>query len=92
MTERIYPKGIRTFSKHGNAPEFILGTAVIEPETLIEWIKSEGKQYLTDYKGKHQLRLQVLKSKDGNGINFQVDTYKPTAKTSQSEIKDDLPF
>ena len=87
---KIYPKGLRTFPKNENAPEFVLGTLIITPNDLITWIK-ENESLLTDYNGSKQLKLQMLKG--NKGIYFVVDTYKSTpANGLTNGVKDDLPF
>ena len=96
MAETIYPKGIRTFKKHENAPDFVLGTVVITPKELREWLLGDGSQYLTEYKGEKQIRLQATTTKDGS-LSLKVDTWKPTSKpqTSAPKPEDDnsgLPF
>ena len=63
-TEKVYAKGIRTFGKHEKAPDFVLGTLIISPNELMEWI-NENPQYLTDYKGSPQLKMQVLNGDKG---------------------------
>lgn len=98
MSDVIYPEGVRTFKKHEKAPEFVLGTVIITPNELFKWLK-ENPQYLTDYKGEKQIKLQCLKKKDG-GITFTVDTYKPKEKPPIEVLKEkfdaveenDLPF
>jgi len=98
MSETIYPKGIRTFAKNEKSPDFVLGTVIITPNELFKWLK-ENPQYLTDYKGEKQIKLQCLKKKDG-GITFTVDTYKPKEKPPIEVLKEkfdaveenDLPF
>jgi hypothetical protein len=90
-TEKVYAAGIRTFAKNEKAPSFVLGTIVITFEELGAWIKGEGKEYLTEYQGKKQLRLQVLDGKDR--LTIQVDTFKPSKKEEKvEEPSDDLPF
>ena len=82
--EKVYPKGLRTFDKNANAPEFVLGTLVITPNELVEWLK-ENNNYLTDYNGTKQLKLQMLKG--DKGIYFVVDTFVPKKKEDSG-----LPF
>lgn len=97
MNEPIYAKGLRTFAKNEKAPEFVLGSLVITMNELIAWAK-ENQQYLTEYNGQKQLKLQLLRKKDGNGINLVVDTFKPEKKAEpvqqqKNEVEsDDLPF
>lgn len=79
MAETIYPKGIRTFEARESAPEFVLGTMIINPNEFFAWVK-ENPEYISEYKSKEgviskQLKLNILKSQKG-GINFTVDTYK----------------
>ena len=100
MSETIYPKGIRVFPKHQNAPDFVKGTVIITPNELFTFCK-ENVQLMTEYNGQKQLRCQLL---DGNnGLYMSVDTYKPEAKKEPekstlppSEMADseteDLPF
>jgi hypothetical protein len=77
---KIYPKGIMTFPKNQNAPDFVLGSMVITPNQLMAWLR-ENEALMTEYKGEKQLRLQVL---NGNkGMYLVVDTYKP--KTSNDD-------
>lgn len=79
MSETIYPKGIMAFSPNSNAPDFVKGNVVITPRELVDWLK-EHTEYLTEYKDKKQLKLQLL---EGNkGLYFKVDTFKPEQKSS----------
>lgn len=81
--EKKYPKGIRVFGPKPNAPTFVKGQIIITPNELVQWLK-ENSDVLTEYKGEKQLRLSLLERKDGQGLNVQVDTYKPK--------EDGLPF
>ena len=102
MADQILPKGIRFFNKHQNAPDFVIGTAVITLNEFVAFCK-ENESLLSEYNGQKQIRLQVLKSKDGN-LYCAVDTYKNTqdaapAPASQqgfpvepADAIDDLPF
>lgn len=86
MSEKIYPKGIMCFQKNEKAPDFVLGTMVINPNQLMAWLR-ENEGLMSEYKGEKQLRCQVL---NGNkGIYLQVDTYK---KAENVDSKDGLPF
>jgi hypothetical protein len=78
MAEPIYPKGLRGFAKHQNAPDFVLGTLIITPKELFDWIK-ENPQHLTEYKDTKQIRIQILKSKKDGSPSFQIDTWKKEA-------------
>jgi len=83
MSDTIYPKGIRTFNKNEKAPDFVLGSVIISLKEFGDWVK-ENPQLLTDYNGANQLRLQVLKKKDG-GITLTVDTFKPEKKAEPKQ-------
>ena len=88
----VYPKGFRFFKPRENAPSFVKGDLVINLKEFSEFVNSaETKQYLSEYKGASQLKLQL---KDGdNDFYLQVDTYKPQAKQeAQAETVSDLPF
>jgi hypothetical protein len=80
--EQKFPKGIRAFKPRENAPDFVVTELVVNLKELgVFW--RENDDLLTDYKGEDQLKLTVLKSKDGTKHNIQVNTFKP---------KTDVPF
>jgi hypothetical protein len=101
MADKVYPKGLFTFAKNEKAPDFVLGSLVITLDDFKAWLNGDGKQWLTDYQGKKQLRLSILKGRDGK-VNFEVDTYrkgdasaKPQQSTNNQPSQDDdlgLPF
>lgn len=40
-TEKSYPKGLMGFHKHEKAPEFVLGTLIIDPNKFLNgWAKT----------------------------------------------------
>ena len=70
---KIYPKGLRTFKPHENAPEFVKGTLIITPNDLMQFC-TDNPELMTEYNGTPQLKCQML---DGdNGITISVDTWK----------------
>lgn len=83
MADQILPKGVRLFNKHQNAPDFVIGSLVITPNDLVAWLK-EQPELMTEYNGAKQIRLQMLKSKDGN-LYAAVDQYKATASEAKAE-------
>lgn len=83
---KVYPKGVRIFEPHSNAPDFVKGEMIIGIEELIEFCKGEGKDYLTDYKGVSQIKLSLLQG--DKGLYTVVNTWKP----KEAEKEDDLPF
>jgi hypothetical protein len=88
---KVYPKGMITFAKSEKAPDWVLGTLVVTPQVLLDWCNSEGKEYLTDYKGSSQIKLQVTKGKDGK-LQIAVDTYKSGSKGGSKSDDEILPF
>lgn len=90
-TEKVYPKGIIAFKPNEKAPSFVKGSVLVTPSDLIEWLK-ENDSYMTDYKGKLQLKLQLLENE--KGLYFVVDTYSPKTSSPSSSEKSsvDLPF
>jgi hypothetical protein len=70
---KIYPKGIICFPKHEKQLEFVLGAVVITIDEFNEWVK-QNQHLLSDYQGKKQLKLQLLKG--SKGVDLSVDTYK----------------
>jgi len=97
MAEKIYIKGLRSFAPSANAPDFVLGTLVIDMRELVDWV-TENPNYLTEYKEKKQLKVQMLKGKES--VNFVLDTFKPTPNTGKKQEEftpkkvevEDLPF
>ncbi len=91
MADQILPEGIRFFPKNDKAPDFVLGTMIITPNDLYEWLKA-NPHLLTEYKKKKQIKLQLLNSKGGK-IYAAVDTWKPgeAAATAQGDPQG-LPF
>lgn len=80
MAEQILPKGIRFFNKNAKAPDFVIGTLIVTPDDLNAFC-IDNPELMTDYNGSKQLKLQVLKSKDGN-LYAAVDTWKPDQATA----------
>ena len=84
MADNKYPQGLKGFQKRDGAPDFALGTLIIEPRALFDWFKTdEGRASLKDYNGTKQAKFSILKSKQGNFLNFAVDNYD----ASQSKPK-----
>ena len=92
MAEKIYPKGIRCFPARQGAPEWVLGSILVTPKELQEWIAA-NQQYMGEYQGNPQLKLDLLKGKDGPYI--AVNTYKAGEKPVTppvGEVDPSLPF
>jgi hypothetical protein len=89
------PKGIKTFPKRENSPDFVLGDMILTPNDFFKWVK-EKEQHLTEYTDKDgkthkQLKFQI---KNGDyGVYLELNTWKPDNKKSeQIESDGDLPF
>lgn len=80
--EQKFPKGIRAFKPRETAPDFVVTELVLDLKELTQFCR-DNQNLLSDYKGTEQLKLTVLKSKDGTKHNIQVNTFKP---------KTDVPF
>lgn len=101
MSEKVFPKGVRIFQSD-SAPDFVIGNIVISLNELVKFGK-DHPEYLTEYKGAKQLKLQALKSKEGKAYLI-VDTYKRESDGNKNEYpepqkqdeiqvdEEDLPF
>ena len=74
------------FNKNANAPDFVIGALILTPQELTTFCH-ENPDLMTEYNGQKQLRLQVLKSKEGN-LYCSVDTYKQAASPATKSITD----
>lgn len=92
MAEQKLPKGLRFFNRRESQPDFVVGSMVITLNDLVTYAK-ENPDLLTEYNGQKQIKIQLLKSKDGN-LYGAVDTYKPAAPapTPAPIPENDLPF
>lgn len=93
--ERIFPKGLIAFAKTEKEPDWKVGTLCITIDDLVDWVATEGQQYLSEYRGKAQLKLQITHTKEGR-LSIFVDTYKkdngPQPGVQSSDATDDLPW
>jgi hypothetical protein len=98
MADQILPQGVRFFNKNAKAPDFVICTLVLTPDDLNAFC-IDNESLMTEYNGKKQLRLQVLRSKEGN-LYAAVDTWKPNVEAAPAGFKaptlpsgdEDLPF
>jgi hypothetical protein len=99
MADQTLLKGIRLFQPKPSQPDFVLASGVITLNELVTFAK-ENPQLLTEYNGEKQLRIQLLKSKDGKPY-MTVDTWKPAETPTPAfaaptlatkEDLDQLPF
>lgn len=86
MSEKKYVNGVRFFPKKESQPDFVIGSIVLNPEQIAQWAK-ENPDLCSDYKGQQQIKLDVLRSKQGE-VYTQLNTFKPKA----NEPERDLPF
>jgi len=80
MATIIYPRGFNSFVRNPKAPDFVVGNVVINVRQFQEWV-AEHPELLSEYKGEKQLKLNVLRAKDEDKLNFTVDTWKPEPKS-----------
>jgi len=94
MAEIVKAKGLVTFSPNERAPDFVLGTLLVNVDEFIDFLKNESQQYQTEYQGKKQLKIQVTAIKNKRGIMVAVDTWRSTAQgaTTVNNPDSDLPF
>ena len=89
MADKILAKGIRFFTNE-KSPDFVICNIVITLDELNHFIK-ENADYLTEYNGKKQIKLQLLKSKEGK-LYANLDNYRPKTDNKPTENYNDLPF
>ena len=78
--EKVYPRGIITFSPKKGCPDFVKGSIIIDIDEFNTFVLN-NESLLKEYNGKKQLQLQLL---EGNkGLYTVVDTYQK---------EDDNPF
>lgn len=79
MAAKIYPKGIMVFTPSEAQKKFKTASICITLADFKEWVNGEGSEYLTEYKGKKQLKLDISTRQDGM-LQVTVDLYKPKPK------------
>lgn len=90
MSEKIYPKGVIIFKPEKGAPLFVKGRMVLSVDEFNEWANTQG-QHMSDYKGKRQLKFNILEGKNDDGLYLELDTYKPQGAVTDLP-NDDMPF
>jgi hypothetical protein len=100
--DKVFADGIVCFKPQASAPDFIKGDILIGIDVLLKWA-NDHPEYLHDYKGDRQIKLQLL---DGTkGLYLTVNTYKkegttyaapnkpaPSSKSEIQDAMDTLPF
>lgn len=81
MIDKKFIEGIRAFKPK---KDFIKAELVISLNELVKFCK-DNPEFLTEYNGVKQLKIQVKESKDGK-VYVAHNDWKP------SEAKTDLPF
>lgn len=88
--EKVYADGIIVFKPKDGSPTFVKGDILIGIDVLLKWA-NDHPEYLHDYKGDRQIKLQLL---DGTkGLYLTVNTYKKEGTTyaaPQKPVKDTL--
>jgi hypothetical protein len=94
---KIYPKGIAFFAPRENAPTWVKGSILINPNELVKWMEGNKQLLVESEKYGKQYKLQVTDK------GLQVDTWKPTERKTAADnlpkeveqqlpANDDLPF
>ena len=89
--EKKYAKGFRIFNPNENAPDFVVGSVVVNPREFTDFMASM-QEFFTEYNGIKQLKFQLLKG--SKGMYMVVDTYKPKSPQNAPSVSEpnDLPF
>lgn len=94
MAENKLFNGIRLFPKKDNQPDFVIASGVVTLSEIQKFFE-DNKELCTEYNGAKQLKIQVLKSKDGKPY-ISLDTFKPSNQQQQQSVEPDyskdLPF
>lgn len=100
MADQVLLKGIRLFKKKDSQPDFVLASGAITMNELFTFAK-ENPNLVTEYNGQKQIKIQILRSKEGNPY-IAVDTWQPTQVPEPStsltsgqeapELEPGLPF
>jgi len=89
--KKVFCPAFRVFAPRDGRPDFILGTLVIDVNSLFTWLKGEGGQYITEYQGNKQVKFEISTNKSDGRINFKVDTWKPTVKSPEEIAMENAP-
>ena len=89
MSEKVYPKGLRTFPPRDGAPDFVRGTLIITLNEFFNFCK-ERPELMTEYNDQKQLKCNILEG--DKGIYLQVDTWKPEPQPEVDGNNEPLPF
>ena len=87
-------KGIIVFAPKESQKSFLLCELVITPRDLFDYLKNEGKQYLSDYNDKKtgeikkQLKIQITYK--GDEVFHSINEYG--LNKNETKSKNDLPF
>jgi hypothetical protein len=74
---KIYPKGIAFFAPRENAPQWVKGSILINPNELVKWMEGNKELLVESEKYGKQYKLQVTDK------GLQVDTWKPEEKPKE---------
>jgi hypothetical protein len=87
---KIYPKGIAFFAPRENAPTWVKGSILINPNELVKWMEGNKQLLIESEKYGKQYKLQVTDK------GLQVDTWKPAERKTaadnvRKEVEQQLP-
>lgn len=81
--EKIFVDGLRFERPREGAPEFVKGRIGIKVADLMAWLQKHGA-------GQEWLNADLLQSKDGQKLYFQLNTWKPAEKGDYPTEGNDL--
>lgn len=86
-----YVNGVRVFSPHAKAPDFVLAELVLTPADIASWM-AENSYLCSHYNGKDQVKMTIKKGRDGK-VYAEVNTYGTgEQKKKESSESETLPF
>ena len=73
--ERIFLSGLRAFNPHPKAPEFIIAQLYLNVDELAKFL-NENTDLIKESEYGQQLKLTMIRGKEGKNFFFEVDTYE----------------
>ena len=70
-----FVEGIIVFKKSEKAPDFVKAEIVINPRTLVDWIKANPEELTDNERFGKQLKLTLKEAKEG-GLYLDLNNYK----------------
>lgn len=78
MENKVFVDGLRFERPREGSPEFVKGRVGIEVEKLVAWLEAHKGEA-----NKGWLNADLLQSKDGQKLYFQLNTWKPSTDVAE---------